>query len=75
MIALIVTADPSTIAFAQAVLKDADIDCFVLDQNMSILEPGIMIPKRLMVMRDDADEAREILTDAGIAKELEQFRR
>ncbi|MGB3457188.1 MAG: DUF2007 domain-containing protein [Litorimonas sp.] len=71
MIALIVTTDPVTISFAQAVLKDADIDSFVMDQNMSVLEPGIMIPKRLMVIREDEDEARSALTDAGLGKELE----
>lgn len=39
---------------------------------MSVLEPGIMIPKRLMVLEDDAVDAREALTDAGIANELER---
>lgn len=38
---------------------------------MSVLEPGIMIPKRLMVLRDDAADARDVLTDAGISDELE----
>ncbi|GLQ20169.1 DUF2007 domain-containing protein [Algimonas porphyrae] len=71
MIALIVTTDPATIAFAQAVLRDAEIECYVMDQNMSVLEPGIMIPKRVMVLKEDVAEARDILTDAGIAKELE----
>lgn len=71
MIALIVTTDPATIAFAQAVLRDAEIECYVMDQNMSVLEPGIMIPKRVMVLKEDVAEARDILTDAGIANELE----
>jgi hypothetical protein len=71
MIAVIVTTNPATISFAEAVLKDADIDSYVMDQNMSVLEPGIMIPKRLMVLREDMDEARAALSDAGLAKELE----
>ncbi|MGB6230013.1 MAG: DUF2007 domain-containing protein [Litorimonas sp.] len=70
MIALIVTTDPATLSFAEAVLKDAEIDCFVMDQNMSVLEPGIMIPKRLMVMRDQEQEARDALCDAGLSAEL-----
>lgn len=70
MIALIVTTNPATIAFAQAVLKDAEIESFLMDENMSILEPGIMIPKRLMVLKEDARDAREALQDAGIGEEL-----
>lgn len=70
MIALIVTTDPATLSFAQAVLRDAQIECFLMDQNMSVLEPGIMIPKRLMVLKDDAEEARQVLVDAGIEQEL-----
>ncbi|WP_298917702.1 DUF2007 domain-containing protein [uncultured Algimonas sp.] len=70
MIPLIVTTDPATIAFAQAILKDAGIEHFVMDENMSVLEPGIMIPKRLMVLGEDAAEAREALIDAGIGHEL-----
>ncbi|MEL6687873.1 MAG: DUF2007 domain-containing protein [Pseudomonadota bacterium] len=72
MIALIVTTDPATLSFAEAILKDADIDCFVMDQNMSVLEPGIMIPKRLMVLRDDESEARDVLKAAGLEQELER---
>lgn len=70
MIAIIVTTNPATISFAEAVLRDAQIECFVMDQNMSILEPGIMIPKRVMVLADDAADARGALTDAGIGHEL-----
>lgn len=71
MIAIIVTTNPATLSFAEAVLRDAQIECFVMDQNMSVLEPGIMIPKRLMVLKDDASDAREALKDAGIGNELE----
>lgn len=73
MIAIIVTTDPATIAFAEAVLRDAEINCFVMDQNMSVLEPGIMIPKRLMVLKEDAGDAREALIDAGLKDELERL--
>lgn len=72
MIAIIVTTNPATISFAEAVLRDAQIECFVMDQNMSVLEPGIMIPKRVMVLEDDAADARQLLTDAGIENELER---
>ena len=71
MIAIIVTTNPATLSFAEAVLKDAEIESFVMDQNMSVLEPGIMIPKRLMVLREDAEEARDVLISAGLGAELE----
>jgi hypothetical protein len=72
MIAIIITTNPATISFAEAVLRDAQIESFVMDQNMSVLEPGIMIPKRVMVLEDDAADARAALTDAGIGNELER---
>ena len=70
MRALIITTDPVTISFAEAVLKDAGMESFVLDQNMSVLEPGIMIPKRLMVLDEDEAPARRALEDAGLGGEL-----
>jgi hypothetical protein len=70
MIAIIKTSNPATISFAEAILKDATIDCFVMDQNMSVLEPGIMFPKRLMVVDEDEAAARRALTLAGLEKEL-----
>lgn len=70
MIAIIKTPNPATINFAEAVLKEANIDCFVMDQNMSVLEPGIMIPKRLMVIDEDEAAARRALSLAGLEKEL-----
>lgn len=68
---LLKTTDPAILSFAEAVLRDAGIEHFVMDAHMSILEPGIMIPKRLMVLPDDAQEARQALTDADLGRELE----
>ena len=41
-----------------------------MDQNMSVLEPGIMIPQRVMVLKDDLEHARQAIADAGIGAEL-----
>jgi len=71
MIAIIKTNNPATISFAEAVLKEAQIECFVMDQNMSVIEPGIMIPKRVMVIKDDLDAARRALTLAGLESDLQ----
>jgi hypothetical protein len=56
------TTDPTIIAFSTALLRAEDIDCFVLDVHMSILEGGIGIfPRRLVVADGDAFQARAIL--------------
>jgi len=67
------TANPATLNFAEAILKEAGIDYFVLDQNMSVLEPGIMIPRRLMVIDEDEDAARRQLKLAGMEKDIMQL--
>ena len=61
------TTDPTAIAFSTALLRGEDIDCFVMDVHMSILEGGIGIfPRRLMVADRDAFRARAILNDNGL---------
>ena len=64
---LLRTTDPTIIAFASALLEGEDIDCFQMDVNMSILEGGIGIfPRRLMVRADDYDAALRVMTDNDI---------
>jgi len=61
------TTDPTVIAFCTALLRGEDIDCFVLDVHMSILEGGIgLFPRRLVVGDRDAFRARAILRDNGV---------
>jgi hypothetical protein len=61
------TTDPTLIPFAQALLQGEGIDCFEMDVNMSVLEGGIGIfPRRLMVAEDDYQRARRALEDNGI---------
>jgi hypothetical protein len=67
---IITTNNPATISFAEAVLREARIEHFVMDQNMSVLEPGIMIPKRLMVVDEDLSAARRQLELAGLSDAL-----
>ena len=55
------------IAFATALLKGEDIDCFEMDVNMSVLEGGIGIfPRRLMVHPDDHSAAVKVMLDNDI---------
>ena len=71
MIAVLKTVNPATLNFAQAVLKEADIPFFVMDQNVSIIEGSIgIIPRRLMVVDEDAQDAREALEAAGLGDEI-----
>jgi hypothetical protein len=68
---LIRANDPVLLSFAESLLKDAGIHCFVADQGMSILEGSLgMLPRRLLVDDERATQARRILTDAGLADEL-----
>lgn len=54
-----------------ALLDGANIRHLVLDQNMSILEGSLgVLPRRILVHEDDDREARQILSDAGLAHEL-----
>jgi hypothetical protein len=71
VIAILKTVNPATLNFAQAILKEADIPFFVMDQNVSIIEGSIgIIPRRLMVVHEDADDAREALRAAGLGDEI-----
>jgi len=71
MIAVLKTVNPATLNFAQAVLKEADIPFFVMDQNVSIIEGSIgIIPRRLMVVDEDAEDARQALRDAGLGDDI-----
>lgn len=70
MIELIRTNDAVLISYVESLLRDADIGCFVADQNMSIMEGSLgVLPRRILVDADDEKEARRILKDAGIADE------
>ena len=71
MTELLRTNDMVLLSFAEALLKDAGIVCAVLDQNMSVIEGSLgVLPRRLMVDSDDLDEARRLLVDAGLEKDL-----
>ncbi|CCM74622.1 DUF2007 domain-containing protein [Rhizobium mesoamericanum] len=68
---LIRANDPVLLSYAESLLKDAGIRCFIADQGMSILEGSLgMLPRRLLVDDEAADRARRILVDAGLGDEL-----
>ena len=65
------TNDAVLISAIEALLGGAHIAYLVLDQNMSIMEGSIgMLPRRILVSNDQEDEARKLLTEAGLGQEL-----
>ena len=65
---LLRSSDPTILAFATALLDGEDIDGFQMDVNMSILEGGIGIfPRRLLVRTEDHTQALRVMRDNGIA--------
>ena len=64
---LVRTNDPVLISFLESLLDEAGIKFFVADGNMSILEGGIGIfPRRLMVRADEYDAAMRVLRDNDV---------
>ena len=54
-----------------ALLDDAGIPYYVLDQNMSVLDGSIgILPRRMVVAEPDARAARTLLANAGYGREL-----
>lgn len=73
MIELIRTNDAVVLSFVESLLKDAGISSLLADQNMSVLDGSIgILPRRILVLEEDLDEARGILADAGIANEIRE---
>ena len=59
--------DPTVIAFASVILSGEGIEVLEFDVNMSLLEGSIgILPRRLMVRRQDLHMARIALRDNGL---------
>lgn len=68
---LLRTNDLVLISFVEALMQSAEIDLFVADGYISAAEGSIgLFPRRLLVPEDEAEEARRILIDNGLGKEL-----
>jgi Putative prokaryotic signal transducing protein len=71
MIEILRTSDPVLLSRIEALLDVAGIGCFVADQHISMLEGGIgAFPRRLLVLEEDADQARRLIRDDGLGHEL-----
>src|SRR5712664_3098036 len=68
---LVRTNDMVLVSAVGALLDGANIHHLVLDQNMSIIEGSLgVLPRRILVHDDDNREARQVLSDAGLAHVL-----
>jgi hypothetical protein len=68
---IIRTNDLVLISFIESLLREAGINFVVADQNMSVIEGSLgILPRRILVPTDSAEEARGILTEAGVGAEL-----
>ena len=71
MVEILRTNDLVLISAVEALLKAAGVGCFVADQHMAAVEGSLgFLPRRILVEKADADRARRLLTEAGLAAEL-----
>lgn len=63
---LVRTNDAVLITAIEALLKSADIPCYIADQNMSVMEGSLgFLPRRVLVSGGDEQRAKHLLTEAG----------
>ena len=61
------TNDITKFVYAETILNLNDIVSFTLDENISVLEGSIgILPRRLMVLENDYEQALELLEDFGL---------
>ena len=68
MIELVRSNDLVHLSWAEAMLRAAGIGCLIADAHVSSIEGSIgVLPRRLLVAAEDADEARRVLEGAAAA--------
>lgn len=71
MVELMRTNDIVLISRVAAILEDAGLDMFVADSFVSSVEGSIgAFPRRIMVAPDDIHQARRLLIQEGLGREL-----
>jgi hypothetical protein len=68
VIELVRSNDLVHLSWAEAMLRAAGIGCLIADAHVSSIEGSIgVLPRRLLVAAEDADEARRVLDGAAAA--------
>ncbi len=68
---LLRTNNAVTISFAESLLKEAEIEYFVADTHMSILDGSVgILPRRIMVDGNKLTQARRLMQEADLGGEL-----
>ena len=68
---LVRTNDAVLVSAVVALLMGGGIQHLVFDQNMSVLEGSVgVLPRRILVAKEQELTARQILEDAGLGHEL-----
>ncbi|MEE8633037.1 MAG: putative signal transducing protein [Alphaproteobacteria bacterium] len=68
---LLRTNDAVLLSFVSSLLDEAGFAFIVLDTNMSVMEGSIgILPRRVLVEEDRLDQARRVLTEAGIGDDI-----
>ena len=71
MIELVRTNDLVLISFVESVLTQGGVRFFVADNHMSAVEGSLgFLPRRIMVDADQRELARQLLSEAGLSREL-----
>jgi hypothetical protein len=68
---LVRTNDVVLISFIESLLDGAGLGYFVADRHMSAVEGSLgFLPRRILVVEEDREAARRLLSEAGLAAEL-----
>ena len=68
---LLRTNDAVLLSFVSSLLDEAGFAFIVLDTNMSVMEGSIgILPRRVLVEKDRLDQARRVLTKAGVGDDI-----
>jgi len=71
MIELVRTNDLVLISFVESVLTQGGVRFFVADNHMSAVEGSLgFLPRRILVDSDQCEQARQLLREVGLAREL-----
>ena len=71
MVELVRTNDLVLISFVESLLRESGLRFFVADQHMSAIEGSLgFLPRRILIDGDQLEQARRLLSEAGLSREL-----